>query len=99
MLESLKEIKSIQDIRVEKARMRYEALLAENKLNESVRAAEQLFTFVSNLRRSLTVVRQTYEVFSRIGIFFSRLFGKQDKQPSSGRKRDERASEEDVHRY
>ena len=83
---------------MEKARMRYEALLAENKLNESIRAAEHVFTFVSNLRRSLTVARQVVDFFSRISAFLGGLFGKRDDPPSAGAQ-EKTAPEEDVRRY
>ncbi len=79
MLESLKDIKSIQDIKVLKARMRYEALLAENKMLESFRAVEKLVTFVSNVRRASAALHQAYRVFSKIGAFFGRLFGKTEE--------------------
>ncbi len=90
MLESLKDIKSIHDIKVQKARMRYEALLAENKMMESFRAIEQLFTFISNIRRASAGLRQVYHVFSKISSFFGRLFGKSEK---------EKAPAEEPHRY
>ena len=51
MLESLKNIKTIQDLRVEKSRLKYEALIAESKLTDSLKAGGQVFTVFSVLNR------------------------------------------------
>ncbi len=80
MLESLKDIRSMKDIRVEKARLRYEALIAETKMMESFRAVERMFTFFSGLRRVSGGITYAIGVMSKAGGFLSRLFGKPKKE-------------------
>ncbi len=41
----LRKIKNFQDIKLEKARLRYEALLAEGRLFEDLNAIQNQFTF------------------------------------------------------
>ncbi len=74
MFESIRNIKSLDDIRVEKARMRYEALLAEKNLNESMHAFEKLWTFFSTFKRTVSVFQQAFHLFSRMSSFFGRMF-------------------------
>ncbi len=83
MFESLKHIRSYHDIRVEKARMRYEALLAENKMMESFSAAGQAVSLITSVRRFSAGFHQAYAVATRITDFFRRLFGRSKKEPSS----------------
>lgn len=46
-----KNIRTLQDIKLEKAKIRYEMLIAENSLMDSINAVEKLFTIVSYFRR------------------------------------------------
>lgn len=94
MLESLRNIKSLEDIRVEKARLKYESLLAESRMMESMRAAGQLFTVVSSLKRVSGGIRTAYSIISRFSRFISRWFGRKKEE-----KEDRTPREEDTLRY
>ncbi len=74
MFEAIRNIKTLDDIRVEKARLRYEALLAEKNLNESLHAVERMSTFFSSFKRVVSVFQQSYHMFLRMTSFFSRVF-------------------------
>lgn len=74
MFEAIRHVKSMHDIRVEKARLRYEALMAEKNLNESVDAFEKLSDFLSNIKRGYAAFQQAYEMFSRMSSWFGRMF-------------------------
>ena len=80
MLESLKDIRSMKDIRAEKARLRYEALIAETKMMESFRAVERMFTFFSGVRRVSGALVYAFGVMSKAGSFLGRIFGKSKKE-------------------
>lgn len=84
MFESLKQIRSYHDIRVEKARLHYEALLAENKMMESFRAVQQAVSLVTSVRRFSAGFHQAYAVATKITDFFRRLFGRSKKEPQAG---------------
>ena len=76
---TLRKIKSTQDLRAEKLRLRYEALRAEDALNDSLAATEKLFTFLSAVRKAGSNLRHVMNVFSGINRIFGRLFGKKSK--------------------
>jgi hypothetical protein len=60
-------IKSLQDIRLEKARLRYEMLTAENRLSDSLQTAGQIFSLsalMARVRIGMTVARKSYDIFS-----------------------------------
>ena len=80
MIDSLRKIKTLQDIRVEKIRLRYEMLKAEDKLNDSLQATERLFTVFTFIRNAGGTLRKTYRVFTGISSFINSLFGKKSKQ-------------------
>ncbi len=74
MFEAIRNIKTMDDIRVEKARLRYEALMAEKNLDESLGAFEKLSDFLSNIKRGFAAFQQAYHLFSRMSSWLSRVF-------------------------
>ncbi len=79
MIDSLRKIKTVQDIRVEKIRLRYQMLKAEDKFNDSLHATEQLFTIFTFIRNAGGAMRQAYRIFSGVNSFINNLFGKKNK--------------------
>lgn len=72
-------IRNFQDIRLEKARLRYEMLLAENRLMASLHAIQgfvTLTTFFSRFSEGFSIARN---IASRLGQAFSWVFGKKKK--------------------
>ncbi len=80
MFESLKHIKTTQDIKLQKARMRYEAMLAENKMMESFHSIGQVFTIIYTFRKVTSGVSYVYQTYQKISDFLSRLFGGSKKE-------------------
>jgi retron-type reverse transcriptase len=77
----LRHIRTFQDIRLEKARLRYEILLTENRLMTSLNAIQgfvTLGTFFSRFSRGFAIARN---VSSKMGQAFSWIFGKKKKKP------------------
>ena len=67
--ERFSKIRNLQDIRLEKARLRYEMLAAENRLSQNLKVAGQLFSLsalISRVRLGMTIARKTYDVISRL---------------------------------
>lgn len=75
----------MQDLRVEKARLRYEALMAEKDLTDSFRAIDKILTFFSLFRRAAGGARYAYGIVSRLSGFLSGLFGKKSKKREAGK--------------
>jgi hypothetical protein len=76
-------IRNFQDIKLEKARLRYEMLLAENRMMASLNAIQgfvTLTTFFSRFSQGFAISRN---VFSRMGQAFSWVFGKKKKSAPS----------------
>lgn len=71
-----RKIKTFQDIRLEKARLRYEALVAENAMMEGFRSLERVFTIFSMARRVSDYVGYGFRAMSGLGRFFGRVFHK-----------------------
>ena len=84
-VERLKHIRTMQDLRVEKARLRYEALMAEKDLADSIRAVGKVVTFFTLFRRAAGGARYAYGVVSRLSGFFSGLFGKKSGKRKPGK--------------
>ncbi len=80
MINSLRKIKTVQDLRVEKIRLRYEMLKAEDKFNDSLHATERLFTIFTFIRNAGGALRQAYRIISGVNSFINNLFGKKSKQ-------------------
>ncbi len=64
----------MDDIRVEKARLRYESLMAEKELDESLGGLEKLSNILGNVKRSYAAFQQAYQMFSRVFSWFNRMF-------------------------
>lgn len=82
-LKQFRHIRTFQDIRLEKARLRYEMLLAENRLMASLNAIHgfvTLTTFFTRFSEGFSYARQ---IFSGIGRAFGWMFRKKKKSPSS----------------
>lgn len=82
--ERLRDVRTMQDLRAEKARLRYEALMAEKDLTDSLRAVDKVFTFFTLFRRAAGGVRYAYGVLSRVSGFFGGLFGKRPDKEDAG---------------
>ncbi len=80
MLDFLRDMRSMQDIRLAKARLRYESLLAEKQLTDNLSSLERGFTFITNMRRTANTARKAYQVVSGIASFFQRLFTRTPKE-------------------
>lgn len=76
----LRNVKTMQDLRVEKARLRYEALMAEKDMEDSLQAVGKVVTFFTLFRRAAGGARYAYGVVSRLSGFFSGLFGKKSRK-------------------
>lgn len=76
----LQKVKTPHDLRVLKIRLQYEAMRAEDDLNQSLQASGQLFTLVSVFQKSAHIIRHASSVFTRISSFFGRIFNKKQKQ-------------------
>lgn len=80
--ESIRNIKSMQDIGVEKARLRYESLIAEKSLADTLQASEKVFTFFSFFRYAADMMRIGYNMFVSMYQVFDRLFGRYTRKKS-----------------
>lgn len=80
MFESLKDIKTVQDIKLQKARLRYEAILAENKMMESFHSIGQVFSIIYTFRKVTSGLSYVYQTYLKISDFVSRLFGGSKKE-------------------
>lgn len=82
--DKLKKVKTPQDLRVLKVRLHYEAMRAEDDLNKSLHAIEDLFTIVTVARKAGDKIRYAFSIASSISSFFGRIFKrKQKKAPPS----------------
>lgn len=82
--ERLKHIRTMQDLRVEKARLRYESLMAEKDLNDSVEAIGKVMTFFTLFRRAAGGARYAYGIFSRVSDYLGGLFKKKSRKGDGG---------------
>ncbi len=74
------QIRNMQDLRLEKARLRYEVLMAENSLNDSLHSIERLFTVFALIRRASAGFKLAYSMISKASRFMGRLFSRSDKK-------------------
>ncbi len=88
--DKLKKVKTPQDLRVLKVRLQYEAMRAEDDLNKSLQATEELFTIVSVVRKAGNNIRHAFSIINSISSFFGRIFKKKQKQ-------EDPSHEEDYH--
>lgn len=73
-LERFKRVRTLHDIRVEKARLRYESLVAENAMMESFKAIGNLFSLFGYIRKASAGFNTAYSVVSRISQFAGKIF-------------------------
>ena len=78
--DKLKKVKNPQDLRLLKVRLQYEAMRAEDDLNKSLHATEELFTIVSVVRKAGDNVRNAFSIITSISSFFGRIFKKKQKK-------------------
>ncbi len=71
-----KNIKTLQDIKLEKARLRYDMLLAENALSEDMYAIQQAFSYMSLFSRIADGYDYAQRVVSKIAGLYRRFFRK-----------------------
>jgi hypothetical protein len=85
-------IKSLQDIRLEKARLRYEMLTAENRLSDSLQTAGQIFSLsalMARVRIGMTVARKSYDIFSGLLRWVSGKRKKKKHHPAHDENKDD----------
>lgn len=66
-----KNIKSFNDIKFEKARLRYDMLVAENSLHENLEGVQRLVTMGGVATRISTGVHFVQDVYQRVSSLFS----------------------------
>ncbi len=84
-------IKTLNDLKLEKARLRYEVLVSENRMMENFQAIEDLFTLPSLISRIKFGFQVAHNVYKKIRKFSGKFgFGSKKKK----RKNDIEAEEE-----
>ena len=68
-LNRFKNIKTLNDIKLEKARLRYDMLLAENRLLENLESVQRIFTIGGLISRISNAVKFGQDVYHRIAGF------------------------------
>lgn len=85
--QSFKNIRTLQDIKLEKAKIKYEMLIAQNRLMESFNAVEKLVTIVSFFRRFAAGFAYAQHFISNFHKYLDKLmFWKKDKREESEEK-------------
>lgn len=81
-----KKFRNFQDIEIAKARVRYEMLLAENHLYETIMRVERIFTLTSFISRFATGFSHAQGAYGRITDLFGKIFRRKSKKapPSAG---------------
>jgi len=80
-LQNFKKLKTLQDIKLEKTKIRFEMILAENKLMDSLNAVEQVVTIASFFRRFVTGFRYAQSFLQNFYKYIDRfMFWKKDKE-------------------
>ncbi len=74
--DSLKKIRSLQDLRAEKYRLRYEAMRAEYELNGSIEAIGKAYTMLSYIRRAGTAASRAFNIATSLSRFIYNIFQK-----------------------
>lgn len=74
--DSLKKIRSMQDVRAEKYRLRYEAMRAEYKLNASMEAVGRVYSMLSYIRRAGKVASHSFNIATSVSRFIYSFFQK-----------------------
>jgi len=66
-----KNIRTLNDIKLEKARLRYDMLLAENSLHENLESVQRIFTIGGLITRISNAAKFGQDVYHRIAGVFS----------------------------
>jgi hypothetical protein len=80
----LKKIKTFQDIKLEKAKLRYEALLAENRLFENLNEIQGQFTFPLFLTRFKDGFAFASKIYSNVNSILGKVFRKKAQPDQTG---------------
>ncbi len=83
--ESLRNIKTLHDIRMEKVRLRYESMRAEDAMNDSLGALGRMFTVFSFIQKTGHRLRFIYSVVSGITSLVGRFLYKKVKKKEEPR--------------
>ncbi len=83
--ESLRKIKTPHDIRMEKVRLRYESMRAEDAMNDSLGAVGKMFAVFSYIRKTGRRLRFVYGIFSGIAGLVGRFVHKKVKKEEDTR--------------
>lgn len=87
-MQRFKNLKTLQDIRLEKARLKYEMLVAENRLNENLGAIEKLFTITSVFRRFMDGLNYARHIYENVRYYIRKFTGgssTDDSPPKEGK--------------
>ncbi len=78
-----REMKTLQDIKLEKAKLRYEVLVAENRLIESLGALQGLFTASQLLSRANEMYAYMQKAYSGVQRAVGWVFRRKDRDPEN----------------
>lgn len=67
----LKNIKTLNDIKLEKARLRYEMMAAESHLHESLEGVQRMFTLNGIVTRISTGILFAQDIYQKVNNLFS----------------------------
>ena len=82
---SLGNIKTLHDLRMEKVRLRYESMRAEDAMNDSLGAIGRMFTVFTFIQKTGRRLRFAYGIFSGIAGLASRFLYKKVKKEDDTR--------------
>lgn len=75
-----KKLKSFKDIEIAKGKVRYEMLVSENQLYETMMGIERIFTLTSFFSRFSSGFSNAQNAYSRITGIFGKLFHRKSKE-------------------
>jgi hypothetical protein len=78
-------IRTLKDIKIEKAKIRYEMLLAENKLMESFGAIQQAFTITTIFSRITQGFHVALNVYHNVRKFMDKIFRRKKRKKKNVR--------------
>lgn len=77
---SLRNIKNLHDLRIEKVHLRYESMRAEDAMNDSLSAIGKMFTVFTFIQKTGRRLKFVYGIFSGIAGLVSRFLYKKVKR-------------------
>lgn len=78
-----REMKTLQDIKLEKAKIRYEMLVVENRLIDSLNSFQGLFTASQLLSRANETYAYIQRVYSGVQRFVGWVFRRKKQDPEN----------------